>query len=73
MFAMFFLQEQKHCLQTYRFCHFHIQYRLIQWNVYYLNLLGEQQLGLTVEGSGNGKPKITGFNGVRKMGFRLDN
>ena len=46
---------------------------LIQYNLYYLTFLGEEQLVRITEGSDNRRAKVTGLNGVGRVGLRLDN
>ena len=46
---------------------------LIQYNLYHLTFLGEEQLVWIIEGSDNRRAKITGLNGVGRVGLRLDN
>ena len=45
----------------------------IQYNLYYLTLLGEKQLVQIIEGSDNRRAKITGLNGVGRVNLRSDN
>ena len=45
----------------------------IQYNLYYPTLLGEEQLVRIIEGSDNRSAKITGLNGVGRLGLRMDN
>ena len=44
----------------------------IQYNLYYPTLLGEEQLVWIIEGSDNRRAKITGLNGVARVGLRSD-
>ena len=46
---------------------------MVQYNLYYPTLLGEGQLVRIIEGSDNRRGKITGLNGVGRMGLRSDN
>ena len=45
----------------------------IQYNLYYLTLLGEEHLVWTIEGSDNRRAKVTGLNGVGRVGLSSDN
>ena len=45
----------------------------IQYNLRYPTLLGEGQLVWITEGSDNRIPKITGLNGVGRVGLRSGN
>ena len=47
--------------------------KLIQYNLYYPTLLGEEQLVRIIEGSDNRRAKITGLNGLGRVGLRSDN
>ena len=46
---------------------------LIQYNLYYPTLLGEEQLARITEMSDNRRAKITALNGVGRVGLSLDN
>ena len=45
----------------------------VQYNLYYPTLLGEEQLVQIIEGSDNRMAKITGLNGIGRVGLRSDN
>ena len=47
--------------------------KLVQYNLYYLTLLGEEQLVWIIERSDNRRAKITVLNGVGRVGLRSDN
>ena len=43
----------------------------LQYNLYYPTLLGEEQLVRIIEGLDNRRAKITGLNGVGRVGLRI--
>ena len=45
----------------------------IQLNLYYWTSWGEEQLVRIMEGSDNRMAKVTGLNGVRRVGLSSDN
>ena len=52
---------------------FAVKVPFVQYNLYYPTLLAEEQLVRIIEGSDNRRTKITGLNGVGRVGLRPDN